>query len=128
MIDSSTYIDWMRSGRNPVRILRPFVQAGLLVSCGLVRVEVVRGIVKPAVKAEMDGLFDAIREVPATPALWSRVSELAWRLDRKGIVLPVSDLIIGECAIFENATLVSSDAHFTEIPDLKLAEALPSWE
>ena len=79
MIDSSVYIDWMRAGRNPTRIVRPLVEAGQLVSCGLIRVEVLRGIVKPKVHDEMKALFDALREIPVTTSVWSRISELAWQ-------------------------------------------------
>ena len=74
---------------------------------------------------EMNALFDAIREVPMTPAVWSRIAELAWQLDRKGVVLPLSDLVIGACVRFEKATLVTTDPHFRKIPDLEQCTALP---
>lgn len=128
MIDSSKFIDWMRQGRNPVRILRPLVLADQLVSCGVIRVEVVRGAAKPTVKAELTTLFDAIRDVTMTSGVWKRITELAWQLDRQGSVLPVSDLIISGCALFEGATVVTTDSHFQHIPDLKIREDLPHWE
>lgn len=127
MIDSSVYIDWMRAGRNPTRIVRPLVEAGQLVSCGLIRVEVLRGIVKPKVHDEMKALLDALREIPVTTSVWSRISELAWQLDRNGEVLPVSDLIIGCCALLSQAALITTDAHFTKIPGLTLRATVPTW-
>ncbi|MDP6524368.1 MAG: PIN domain-containing protein [Kiritimatiellia bacterium] len=128
MIDSSKFIDWMRQGRNPTRILRPFVLANQIVSCGVIRVEVVRGAVKPTVKAELTTLFDAIRDVAMTSGIWKRITELGWQLDRQGTVLPVSDLIIGACALLEGATVVTTDSHFQQIPDLNIREDLPDWD
>lgn len=125
LVDSSALIDWIRCGQNPVRILRPFVAAGHLVSCGMVRVEVIRGIVKPSVKDEMSGLFDAIPEVPLTPAMWAKVTDLGWTLDRKGIILPASDLVIGACALEAKACVISTDSHFTDIPGLRVRPHLP---
>ena len=125
IVDSSIFIDWLRSGHSPLRILRPFVMAGQMVSCGIIRLEVVRGAVKPALKNELSALFDALPEVPLTTKLWAKISELAWTLDRQGIVVPASDLIIGACAIEAGAILVTTDPHFNAIPLLKTRTHLP---
>lgn len=130
LVDSSRIIDWMRHGRSPTRKLQPFVMAGQLVTSGIVRVEVLRGVVKPTIKTELSGLFDAIPEVPLSPALWRRITDTAWRLDRQGTVLPLSDLIIGVSAIEANARMVTLDPHFASIPELTVAEDLPhsDWQ
>ena len=125
LIDSSLFIDWMRLGRSPLRILRPFVLAGQTVSCGVVRLEVVRGAIKTALKTELNALFDVMPEVPLTPAVWAKTAELAWALDRRGIVLPATDLIIGSCALQAGAVLVSTDPHFASIPNLAVRSHLP---
>ncbi len=125
LIDSSLFIDWMRLGQSPLRILRPFVLSEQVVTCGVIRLEVVRGAIKPALKTELNTLFDVIPEVPLTPALWTKTTELAWILDRRGIVLPATDLIIGACALQAGAVLVSTDPHFTSIPNLVVRTHLP---
>jgi predicted nucleic acid-binding protein len=125
LVDSCLFIDWMRAGRNPLLILRPFVLAGQVVSCGVVRLEVVRGTVKPSLKTELSDLFDVLPEVPLTAAFWKKSAELAWTLDRRGIVLPPTDLIIGSCALQAGAVLVTTDPHFASIPNLKVRTHLP---
>ncbi len=126
IVDSSTFIDWMRQGRSPVRILRPFVLTDQLFTCGVVRVEVLRGAVKPVVKAELGRLFDAMRDVPLSSAVWDRTVDLARRLDRQGQVLPLSDLMISACALHVGATVIASDPHFRAIPGLPVVGDLPS--
>jgi predicted nucleic acid-binding protein len=125
LVDSSKFIDWMRGGKNPTRILKPFVIAGQITTCGIVRVEVLRGAVKPAVREELTALFDAIPEVPLSSGIWKRTADLAWALDRKGQILPVSDLLIACCALHAGASVVTVDPHFCSIPGLHVRRDLP---
>ena len=48
LVDSTVYIDWMRAGLNPVRMLAPWLRSGALAGCGIVRAEVLRGMVATA--------------------------------------------------------------------------------
>jgi predicted nucleic acid-binding protein len=54
-----------------------------------------------------------------------RTADLAWALDRKGKILPVSDLLIACCALQVKARLVSVDPHFDSIPGLQVRRDLP---
>ncbi len=125
LIDSSKFIAWIREGKSPTRILRPFVLADQVVTCGVIRLEVVRGAIKPAVRMELTALFDAIPEIPLSPSLWRRIADLAWDLDRRGMVLPATDLIIGGCALQAGASVVTVDSHFASIPGLNVRSDLP---
>jgi predicted nucleic acid-binding protein len=125
LVDSARFIDWLRRGRNPTPLLRPYLLAGQLATCGVVRVEVLRGVIKPAPKAELGSLFDAMLDIPVTAAVWDQIAELVWRLDRAGQVLPISDLIVAGCALRAGATVVSQDPHFGRIPGLTVRADLP---
>jgi predicted nucleic acid-binding protein len=120
LVDSTKYITWMRQGRNPVALLAAPLTAGKLLTCGIIRIEVLRGVIKPKAKAELTRFFDIMPEIPLTPALLCDAAELAWTLDRQGQVLPVSDLIIATCAKRAGATVITEDLHFRQIPGLKL--------
>jgi len=124
LVDSSKYISWLRTGRNPLALLAGHAQAGDLVSCGIIRIEVLRGIVKPKVKEQLAEFFQIVPEVALTAGLLHEVADLAWTLDRQGNVLPVTDLIIGVCARQAKATLITEDPHFQRMPGLKVQEEL----
>jgi predicted nucleic acid-binding protein len=124
LIDSSIFIGWTRRGINPLDMLRRQLHANELVSCGIVRCEVLRGAIKPKAQAELNALFDVIPEIPTTPKTWQQAAELAWELDRKGIVLPLPDLVVAACALSMEATVVTTDAHFAKIPKLKIRREL----
>jgi predicted nucleic acid-binding protein len=126
IVDSSVYIDWMRQGRSPTRVLRPFVLADQMFTCGVIRVEVLRGAVKPAVRTELGELFNALRDIPFTAGVWDRTEALAWQLDWAGTVLPLSDLMIAACALHVGATVVSTDPHYGQVPGLTVRGTLPA--
>jgi predicted nucleic acid-binding protein len=124
LLDSSIFIGWTRRGINPLDLLHRQLHANELVSCGIVRCEVLRGTVKPKAQAELNALFDVIPEIPTTAKIWQQAAEIAWELDRKGSVLPLPDIIIAACALSEDATVITTDTHFTKIPKLKIRREL----
>ena len=99
LIDSTFYIDALRRRQDVRFLLRAWLIAGQLWTCGVIRAEVVRGVRSPQIKADLGDLFDLMAEVPTDAGLWRATAELAWKLDRRGSVLPLTDLIIAACAL-----------------------------
>lgn len=124
LVDSTKYISWMRRGQSPIVLLAPLLKAGSLVSCGIIRLEVLRGVIKPKPKAELTDFFDLLPDIPLAPALLREAADLAWKLDRKGSVLPATDLIIAACALHQGAEVVSEDPHFRHVPGLQVRAEL----
>jgi predicted nucleic acid-binding protein len=125
LVDSSIYIDLLRAGRSPGDEFRSALEAGTLLTCGIVRLEVLRGIIDTRVRTWVEGLFGEMIACPLDERLWRDAAHLAWGLDRRGTVLPVPDLAIASCALRAGAVVVSRDPHFRLIPDLAVLEAMP---
>lgn len=119
LVDSTKYITWMRGGKSPVALLAPQLKSGQLVSCGIVRLEVLRGVIQPRVKDELAEFFDLVTSVPLDARVVERATELAWSLDRKGLVLPSTDLIIAAAAAEVSADVITEDPHFAHIPGIR---------
>ena len=126
LVDSSIYIDLLRAGRSPTDEFRSALEAGSLLTCGIIRLEVLRGIIDDGVRAWMEGLFDEVTTCPLDEGLWRNAAHLAWGLDRRGRVLPMLDLAIASCALRTGAVVVSRDPHFRLIPDLTVIESMPN--
>jgi predicted nucleic acid-binding protein len=124
LIDSSFYIDALRHRRLLPLLLRDRLVAGKLWTCGVIRVEVLRGIHNDAIKTDLGLMFDVMNDIPTDGDLWQSTAELAWKLDRKGIVLPVSDLVIASCALQADIPLLTVDHDFGRIPGLKTCRTL----
>lgn len=124
LLDSSIYIGWLRQKRSPALLLESRTRRGEVATCGIVRAEVLREVVDTAAKNDLSGFFDLLPEIPTTSAVWHSVTEIAWELDRKGIVLPLPDLVVAACALSVEATVITTDAHFAKIPKLKIRREL----
>jgi len=125
LVDSTLYVDLLRARRDPVEALRPWLLREEILCCAVIRCEVLRGVVNKKVHERMRDLFDSLSSVDIDTSLWDETARLAWALDRRGVVLPLTDLVIAGCAMRAGATIISSDEHFKEVPGLATAAALP---
>jgi predicted nucleic acid-binding protein len=124
LIDSSFYIDALRHRRLLPLLLRDWLVAGKLWTCGVIRVEVLPGVRNDAIKTDLGMMFEVMNDIPTDGDLWQSTAELAWKLDRRGIVLPVSDLVIASCALQLDIPLLTLDLDFSRIPGLKTRRTL----
>jgi len=86
--------------------------------------EVTRGRADPFVLRKFRERFAVMIYLPTTNAVWERVTQLAWSLDRQGLVLPLPDLVIAAIALEADATVLTFDAHFQKIPGLRAIDRL----
>jgi len=125
LVDSTIYIDWFRRRVDPRPLTEPFIKARTLAVCGIIRAEVIRGIIHPAQKTRVHDFLDLLEDIPLDSTMWSDIAELAWGLDRKGHMLPLTDIAISSCALRSGATLITLDEHFSKVPNLHTARSLP---
>ena len=125
LVDSTHYISLLRKGLDPRHELAGRAASGRLYGCGIVRAEVLRGCRHPEIKADLAAFFDLLPESELDPVFWREVSELAWRLDRQGAVLPLTELAIATIATRLNAAVISTDPHFHTVPGLQVLTQVP---
>jgi predicted nucleic acid-binding protein len=128
LIDSTTYIDLLPRGEDVQEdvpcVLRPFLLSGQLFICGVIRAEVLRGIRVIEMRNELSELFELLTEIPTDARIWRKVTNLAWKLDQRGAVLPLTDLVIACCALVADTAVVTTDPHFSQISGLKVKRTL----
>lgn len=122
--DSNFFITRARMGLDPFVELRAHAEEWEFATCGMVVIEVCRGRRDPHVCQRFRERFAVMIFIPATTAIWERATQLAWSLDRRGVVLPATDLLIATCALATNATVLTYDAHFRQIPGLRVVDQL----
>ena len=66
-----------------------------------------------------DGLT-ALPYYEVTRSTWSRAGDLSAQLLRRGVTLPLSDLVIAALALEQACHVYSLDTHFKKIPGLRL--------
>ena len=120
LVDSNVFIDLMRKRLDPTRVLLNRYESTDLVTCGVVKAEVLRGVKGMKARDSLESFFSIMRFSDLTSTAWDEIWELAWQLDRKGHVLPLTDIAIANCALRSGAWVMTSDSHFHKIPNLKI--------
>lgn len=124
MVDSSWYIAQARRGKDPLQELALVAEDRDIAVCGLICTEVGRGLRQ---RRFLDAYIEAWQQmlyVPSTQKRWQETLQLAWNLDRSGIILPLQDLHIAACATHIGAVILSHDGHFAKIPSATVVRDL----
>lgn len=127
LVDSNVLIDVIRRHGDPAPHLLAWAGNRNLATCGMVRVEVLRGIIAPQAHHMTSAFLDVMVNVPSSDSLWNEAADLAWKLDRKGIVIPETDVLIAASAMRLGAAVMTSDAHFSRIDGLRVIAPPAEW-
>lgn len=122
--DSNFYINCARAGIDPFLELGAHLDEWEFVTCGLVVLEVCRGRTNPRILQRFRERFAIMPFIPTGTSVWELATEIAWSLDRRGAVLPATDILIAACALQAKSAVLTADAHFREIPNLRVIESL----
>ena len=131
MVDSNVFIHLLRRNRDPLIALKKWVDLAEVVTCGMIRLEVERGLSGSRIRKEMAVFFDLLRFVPTSNLIWANARKIAWTLDRSGKVLPAQDILIAAHALKFGGRILTSDRHFESIPGLKVynpVKEIAGWE
>jgi predicted nucleic acid-binding protein len=118
MVDTNVFIDYLRARRDPVIELMKRFDSTDLVTCGVVKAEVLRGVKSLPLRNRLEEFFNIMRYVETSHTLWNETFELAWQMDRLGKVLPLTDICIAACAMRARCAVLTNDKHFDQIPGL----------
>ena len=124
LADSSYYIRLLRQGQDPLKSLALAAATRDLVICGIVRCEVGRALRPAKARQYFRAFWDVMINVPADSRLWEEVEQTLWELDRQGIVLPLTDVVIGCSAKRAGAVVLTHDHHFYSIPGVRATDHL----
>ncbi len=118
LVDSSYFITLQNRRVDPLAVLTDYELDYEIAINGVIWGEVLRGRSDPHVRDRYERAFSLARLLHLSAAGWQRVARLAWELDRRGEVLPLTDLIIGVTALEHQAAVLTFDRHFHKIPGL----------
>ena len=127
LVDSSAFIHLLRRHVDPVVALQEEYGTVDLVTCGIIKVEVLRGINTPKARAHVEALLSMFQFVQSDNSLWDEAVELAWSMDRAGQVIPATDILIAVSARRVGASILTLDPHFEMIPRLRMARYPDTW-
>ena len=80
LVDSCIYITLSKRGFDPAVEIMERLELEDIVTCGMVRLEVIRGIALPKARAYVESFFDVMQNVITDNQLWEEACELGWHV------------------------------------------------
>ncbi len=119
LVDTSAWIFALR--KNPFMIIKNrienLLELDLICTFGMIRLEILGGV---KTKDEFDCLksrLESLYEISTDNELWESASKLAFILQRKGLSIPYTNILIATAAINSKVTLLHADKHFDLISE-----------
>jgi len=84
----------------------------VVITTGIVKLEILGGTKTEREFQRLKTRLDALDAVETDVELWDRAYGLAFKLRRKGVTLPYTDILIAACALNAKAIILHADAHF----------------
>ncbi len=121
IVDTSVWIDFFNHPQSPLTFhVQTLLRNRRVVLVGMVLAELLQGIKTPKEARLVQQSLGKLPYLEMTRDDWQQAGELSASLRRKGITLPLSDLVIGAIAIREGVDIFTADPHFKKIPGLKI--------
>lgn len=118
LIDSNIYIGLLRRRLDPASVLFEHYDTTSLITCGLVRLEVLRGLQPSRARDRLDAFFSVMLYVEADTGLWNAATVIAAASDRRGHPIGNTDAFIAACALRRGAAVLTRDRDFDLIDGL----------
>lgn len=119
--DTSVWIPFFNQPESlEKREIDALIDADGLALVGVVLAELLQGCRTPKEADTILSRLTGLRFLETNFSTWKRSGELSASLRRKGITLPLSDLIIAALAFEHHCQVYALDPHFEQIPGLAL--------
>ncbi len=119
--DTSVWIPFFNRPGSPEKAaLDLLIDVDEVVLVGVVLAELLQGC---RTSSERETLSEALLALPyyeVTQSTWLQTGDLSAQLLRRGVTLPLSDLIIAALTIEHHCQVYSLDTHFKKIPGVRL--------
>lgn len=114
LVDTSVWIFALR--KQPVGQIRDRIDSLLkedaIVTTGMIKLEILAGAKTEKEFRRLKSRFDALECLETDDALWKRACDYGFKLRRRGLTIPSTDVLIASCALQSGSVLVHADAHF----------------
>lgn len=119
--DTSVWIQFFnRPGSPEKRAIDALIDVDELALVGIVLAELLQGCRSQAERGTLKDALLALSYLEVTQSTWIKAGEISSSLLRKGVTLPMSDLLLAATALEHRCRIYSLDAPFTKIPGLSL--------
>ena len=114
LVDTSAWILALRKDFSPEvkERIDHLLKENCIITTGMVKLEILGGTKTETEFQRLKRRLDALDSVELDTPLWEKSCDLAFKLRRKGVTVPYTDILIAACALKTESTVVHADAHF----------------
>ena len=121
IVDTSIWIEFFRDATSALSLhLQALLRERRVFLVGMVLAEILQGVKSPKEQNLVRQNMNHLPYLEITREIWQKAGERSAALRRKGVTIPLSDLIIATSALTEGHEVFTADPHFNSIPELKL--------
>ncbi|RJQ56607.1 MAG: PIN domain nuclease [Nitrospiraceae bacterium] len=120
LADTSIWIEFFKPGTPMGKKLESLIIRNSASTCGIILFELLQGVRSEAEKIKISDALSNIPYLEMTRPLWQKSADMSASLKRKGLTLPLSDIIVAAIAIEHNLSVFTLDKHFEQIPGVKI--------
>ena len=119
--DTSVWVPFFNRPASPEkREMDALLDADRVVLVGMVMAELIQGCRTGGEARDVVSMLGGLRYVETRPSTWRRSGDLSFALRRRGMTLPLSDLVIAALALEHRHSVYTLDPHFEHVPGLAL--------
>ena len=119
-LDTSVWIHYFRpQGDEAIKTeVKHALLAESVFTCWVVKTELLVGAKDEDAFDRLSSILEALEEIPLTPEVWLEAARLGYNLRRRGLTVPLPDLLIAQVAAREKLELWHADEHFEYIKEI----------
>jgi predicted nucleic acid-binding protein len=119
IVDTSTWIPFFnRPESREKQVIDELIDRGDVAVVGIVLAELLQGCRSQEERDELKEALLALPYLGVSQATWIAAGEISSNLLRKGITLPLTDVVLAAVAIEHRCSVYSLDTHFQKFPGL----------
>ena len=125
IVDTSIWIEYFKNNKKYVPFIEDSLNLENILISGPIISELLHGVKS---EKEYELLSESISAVPFAECVfddWIKTGETLYNLKKKGITVPLTDILISVIAIRHDASILTLDKHFKSIDMIKLIDLGP---
>ena len=121
LVDTSIWIEYFnKPDSNTGKSLENLLKKGRVFITGIILTELLQGA---KIKKEFESILESMLALPfleTTLSTWIQSGRISFVLRKKGITIPITDLVIASLSIENNCKIFTLDLHFNKIPNINI--------
>ena len=121
LVDTSIWIEYFNKPEsNTGKSLENLLKKGKVVIAGIILTELLQGA---KIEREFESILESMSALPfleTTLNAWIQSGRISFLLRKKGITIPITDLVIASLSLENNCKIFTLDIHFSKIPNINI--------